>query len=67
MRDNTAQGVMPESPKVWEGRNSVNTCRNGANEESFGIYAKSKCQWNGGFIDLEPGPQRYGRLKPQGP
>ena len=29
VRDNTAQGVTPESPEAWEGRNSVNTYLNG--------------------------------------
>ena len=67
MRDSTAQGVMPGSPEAWEGLNSVNTCSNGASEESIGIYAKNKCQWNGQSIDLELRPQSYGRLKPQGP
>ena len=67
VRDNTAQGMTPGSPKAWEGRNSINLCPNEANEESIDIYAKSRCQWNGRSIDLEPGPGRYGRLKPQGP
>ena len=65
--DNTPQGVTPESPNSLEGRNSVNTCPPKAKEESIGIYAKSRCQWSGHLIDLEPGPRRYGRLKPQGP
>ena len=67
MRDNTPQGVMPGSLDSLEGRNSVNTCPNGASEKSIGIYAKSRCQWSGCSIDLEPGPRSYGRLKPQGP
>ena len=67
MRDNTAQGVTLGSPEAWEGHNSVNTCSNGASEESIGIYAKNRCQWSGSSIDLESGPQRYGRLKLQGP
>ena len=67
MRDNTAQGVMPGSLEAWEGRNLVNTCPDGAIKESIGIYAKNRCQWNGFLIDLEPRPQRYGRLKLQGP
>ena len=67
MRDNTAQEVTFRSPEAWEGRNSMNTCPNGASEESIGIYAKNKCQWNGCLIHLEPRPQRYGRLKLQGP
>ena len=54
MRDNTPQGVMPGSPDSLEGRNSVKTCLNGASEESIGIYAKSRCQWSGRAIDLEP-------------
>ena len=37
VKDNTAKGVTPKSPKFWEGRNSLNTCSNGANEESIGI------------------------------
>ena len=44
VRDNTVQGVTPRSPESLEGRNSVNTCVNGASEESIGIYAKSRCQ-----------------------
>ena len=67
VRDNTTQGVTPGSPKAWEGRNLVNTCPNGASEESIGIYEKSRCQWSGCLIDLEPEPQSYGHLKPQGP
>ena len=43
VKDNTAQVVRPGSPKSWEGRNSINTCANGASEESIGIYAKSRC------------------------
>ena len=65
--DSIAQRVMPMSSKAWEGRNLVNTCLNGASEESIGIYAKSRCQWSGRLIDLEPGPQSYGSLKPPGP
>ena len=65
--DSTAQGVTPGSPKALEGRNLVNTCLNGASEESIGIYAKSRCQWSDFLIHLEPKPRGYGRLKPQGP
>ena len=67
VRDNIAQRVTPGSPKAWEGPNSMNTCPNGASEESIGIYAKNRCQWSGCLIDLEPELQNYGRLKPQGP
>ena len=67
VRDSTPQEVTPGSPDSLEGRNSVDTCSNGASEESIGIYAKSRCQWSGRSIELEPGPQYYGRLKPQGP
>ena len=67
VRDSTPQGVTPGSPNSLEGRNSVDTCLNGASEESIGISAKSRGQWSGCLIDLEPGPQSYGRLKPQGP
>ena len=67
VRDSTPQGVMPGSPDSLEGHNSANTCSNGANEEPIGIYAKSRCQWSGRSTDLEPKPQSYGRLKPQGP
>ena len=42
MRDNTVQGVTPSSPESLEGHNLVNTCPNGASEESIGIYAKSR-------------------------
>ena len=61
------QGVTPGNPDSLEGHNSIDTCSNGASEESIGIYAKSRCQWSGRLIDLEPGPQSYDRLKPQGP
>ena len=44
LKDSTAQGMMPESPKAWEGSNSVNTYSNGASEEFIGIYAKNRCQ-----------------------
>ena len=67
VRDSAPQGVTPGSPDFLEGRISVNTCSNGASEESIGIYTKSKCQWSGRSIELELGPQSYGRLKPQGP
>ena len=66
VRDNTVHGVTLESPKSLEGRNSVNICPNGANEESIDIYAKSKCQWIGHSIKIELGQGRYGRLNPQG-
>ena len=66
-RDSTPQGVMPGSPDSLEGRNSVSTCSNGASEEPISMNAKSRCQWSGRLIELEPGPQSYGRLKPQGP
>ena len=67
VRDSTPQGVTPGSPDSLEGRNSVNTCSNGASKESIGIYAKSRCQWSGRSTDLKTGSQSYGRLKPQGP
>ena len=67
MRDSTPEGVTPRSPNSLEGRNSVNTCLNEASEESIGIYAKSRYQWSGCSIRLEPKPQSYGHLKPQGP
>ena len=47
---------MPKSLEAWEERNPMNTCSNGANEESIGIYAKSRCQWSGRLIDLGSGP-----------
>ena len=40
MRDSTAQGVTPGSLEAWEGYNSVNTCLNGASEESISIYTR---------------------------
>ena len=43
VRDNTTQRVMLETLEAWEGRNSFNTCPNGANEEYIGIYTKSSC------------------------
>ena len=67
VRDSTPQGVTPGSPDSLEGRNSVDTCSNGASEESIDIYAKSRCEWIGRLLELEPEPQSYGRLKPQGP
>ena len=67
VRDSTPQGVTPGSPDSLEGRNSVNTCSTGASEESIGIYTKSRCQWSSRSTALKPGPQSYGRLKPQGP
>ena len=65
--DSTPEGVTPGSPDSLKGRNSKNIGSNGASEESIGIYAKSRCQWSGCLMDLEPKPQRYGRLKPKGP
>ena len=50
VRDNTVQGVTPGSPKSLEGCNSLNTCPNGASEESISIYSKSRCQWSGRLI-----------------
>ena len=44
MRDSTAQGVTPGSLESLEGHNLVNTCSNGATEESIDIYAKNRCQ-----------------------
>ena len=41
---------MPWSPEFLEGCNSLNTCLNGASEESIGIYAKNRCQWSGCLI-----------------
>ena len=38
-RDNIVQRVTPRSPEAWEGRNSVNTCSNGASEKSISMYA----------------------------
>ena len=67
MRDSTPQGVTPKSPDSLEGRNSMNTCSNGASEESIGIYAKNRYQWSGRLTDLEPRPRSYDHLKPQGP
>ena len=67
VRDHTTQGVTPGSLDAWEGRSLVNTCLNGASEQSIGIYAKNRCQWSGRLIHLELGPHRYGHLKPQGP
>ena len=66
MRDNTVQGVTLGSPKSFEGCNSVNTCWNGASEESTDIYAKSRCQRTGHSIEIELGKWRYGHLKPHG-
>ena len=43
VKDSTAQGVTLGSPEAWEECNSVNTCLNGASEESIDIYAKSRC------------------------
>ena len=67
MKDITAQGVKPRSPKALEERNSVNMYSNRASDESISIYPKNRCQWNGCLIDLELEPQRYGRLEPQRP
>ena len=66
MRDNTPQGVTLGSPNSLEECNLVNTCSNGASEESIGIYAKNRCQWSGRLIYLELGPRSCGPLKPQG-
>ena len=56
VRNNNAHGMMPETSKAWEGHNSLNTCLDEASEESIAIYAKSRCQWNGGLIDSNPEP-----------
>ena len=55
VRDSPVQGVMLGSPKSLEVRNLVNTCPNGASEESIGIYAKSRCRWIGRLIKTELG------------
>ena len=65
VRDNIVQRMMLESLESLEGRNSMNTCPNGASEGSNGIYAKSRCQWSGCLIKTEFGQGRYGRLNPQ--
>ena len=67
VRDSIVQGLTPGSPESLEGHNSRNTCPNEASEESIGIYAKSKCQWNGRSIKTKLGQGRYGFLNPQGP
>ena len=64
--DSTSKGMTPGSPEAWEGHNSMNTCSNGVSEESIGISTKSRCQWSGRLIHVEPKLWRYGRLKPQG-
>ena len=50
VRHSAVQGVTLRSPESLEGHNSVNSCPNGASVESIGIYAKSRCQWNGCLI-----------------
>ena len=65
VRVRIVQGVKPASPESLEGRNSLNTCPNGASEESISIHAKSRCQWSGCYIKKMLGQGRYGRLKPQ--
>ena len=50
VRDNTVEGVTLGTSEFLEGRNLVNICPNGASEESIGINAKSRCQWNGCLI-----------------
>ena len=67
MKDSTAQGVSPGNSKAWEGHNLVNTCSNGASEESITIYTKNRCQWSGRLIKIEFEQWRYDRLNPQGP
>ena len=64
VRDSTVHGVTPGSPKSLEGHNLVNTCPNGASEESIGIYSKSRCQWSGQLIKKKLELGRYGRLNP---
>ena len=54
-RQHTPRSDARES-RFFGGRNLVNTCPNGASEESIGIYAKSRCQWSGRLPDLEPKP-----------
>ena len=41
VRDSTTLEVTPGSPKAWEGHNSVNTCPNGASEESKSASTQS--------------------------
>ena len=65
--DNRAQGVTHRSLESLEGHNLVNTCPNGASEESIGIYAKSRCQWNGCLIKTKLRQGRYDRFNLQGP
>ena len=50
VRDNTVQGVTPESLESLEGHNSLDTYLNGASQESIGIFAKNRCQWTGCLI-----------------
>ena len=64
VRDGTVQGVTPRSLKSLEGRNLVNTCSNGASEDSIGIYAKSRCQNTNCSIKTKLEQGRYGRLNP---
>ena len=67
VRDSTVQGVTPRSPESLKGRNSMNTCPNGASEDSIGIYVKSRCHWSGHLIKTKLGQGRYGRSNLQGP
>ena len=65
VRDNIVQGVMPRSFESLERHNLVNSCLNGASEESIGMYTKSGCQWSDSSIKIELGRGRYGCLNPQ--
>ena len=44
VRDNSTQGMIPETSKAWEEHNSLNTCSNEISKEFIGIYAKNQCQ-----------------------
>ena len=64
MRDSTIHGVTPGSSESLEGHNLVNTCPNGASDESTGIYTKSRGQWSGLVIKSKLEQGRFGRLNP---
>jgi len=56
----------PGSPESSKWHNFVNTCPNGASEESIGIYGKSRCRWTGRLMETVIGGGCYGRFKPMG-
>ena len=48
---------------LMSAHNFLNTCVNGASEESIGMYAKNRWRWSGCLVETKIIQQSYGGLK----